>query len=58
MLSGLSLGSLIARALLITHPGEVEEVALAGTGQMPVGQFSMVCCSADYEVKTVWRLRL
>lgn len=49
ILLGLSLGSFIARSFLITHPGEVDGVVLAGTGQSPAWQLSMVRWLADKE---------
>lgn len=49
LLLGLSLGSFIARAFLITHPGEVDGVVLAGTGQSPSWQLSMVRFLAEKE---------
>lgn len=49
ILLGLSLGSFIARSFVIAHPGEVDGVILAGTGQSPAWQLSMVRFLAQRE---------
>lgn len=50
-LMGLSLGSFIIRGFLINHPGEVDGAILAGTGQTPAWQLSLVKMMAEKEAR-------
>lgn len=49
ILLGFSLGSFVVRTFLIRHPGKVDGVILAGTGQPPAWQLALVRLIADSE---------